>query len=76
MNYRFIGIYFLMLSSCATDPWTEDEKAEFILGCENEGAERKYCECFMKNVMEKFPRYEDSYDISFEEAVELSKDCK
>ncbi|MCB9223932.1 MAG: hypothetical protein R2780_07020 [Crocinitomicaceae bacterium] len=77
MNSKLFYISFLvLLSSCGGDPWSNNEKSEFINGCIDEGGKRRYCDCFMKNTMEKYPRYEDSHDISFEEAVELSKDCK
>lgn len=78
MIYR-PAIYILtsvFMLSCSEESWTDDQKAEFILGCNDEGGKTKYCECFMNNTMEKYPRYEESLEMSFEEAVELSKDCK
>lgn len=64
------------MSSCAEDTWTDDEQKTFSMQCQAEGGAKPYCKCFLENTMEKYPRYQESLDISFEEAVELSKDCE
>ena len=69
-----MGLVFI--SSCRHDSWSDQEKDDFVDTCIDEGGTKKYCKCFLKKNMEKYPRYEDSNEISFEEAVELSKECK
>lgn len=60
---------------CTSDPWSDEEKSIFIHSCNDEGGSEDYCSCFMEKMMKEYPRYEESHNISFEEAVELSKDC-
>lgn len=66
----------VFLYSCQEDSWSDEEKSIFVHHCQDEGGSEDYCECYMKKTMEEYPRYEESHNISFEEAVELSKDCK
>ncbi|MBD3636484.1 MAG: hypothetical protein HUJ25_04010 [Crocinitomicaceae bacterium] len=77
MKYS-LGIVLLVFVafSCSDDPWTSEEKSDFLNSCEEEGGSPGYCDCFMKNTMEVYPRYEDAHGMSFEEAVELSENCQ
>ena len=70
---RILPVIFLV--SCSVETWTKKEQNEFLDGCIKEGGTNFYCRCFMESTMENFPRYKDSKKISFEEAVELSKNC-
>lgn len=67
-------VFFLI--ACSNDPWTRDEKSEFKTACREEGGSKKYCKCLMKNTMSEYPRYEEAKNTSFEEMVELAKECK
>lgn len=76
MKYSMLIFIAVMITSCVEDSWSSDEQKTFSMQCQAEGGSKKYCNCFLENTMEEFPRYEESLDIKFEEAVELSKDCK
>lgn len=76
MKYRLLIISIVFLCSCASDPWSKQEQQEFLQACKDEGAKKKYCKCFMEVMMEKYPRYEESKNISFEESYELSLGCE
>ena len=67
---------FLSAVGCEQSPWSEDEKNSFMKDCMEETQEENYCRCYMNNVMEEYPQAEDSEGMSFEEAVEFSKECK
>ena len=67
---------FIVLVSCSTDSWTDEEQSTFVDECIAEGGEKSYCECYKNNAMTEFKRYEEVADMSFEKAVELSKNCK
>ena len=71
-----IAILCLGALSCSQDPWTKYEKEEFLDGCEAENGGSFYCKCFMEKMMDKYPNYEDSHNISLEEAVELASECQ
>ena len=66
----------LAFMSCAESPWTDDEQNKFKSECMVEGGATSYCKCYMTQVMAKYPVYSDTDYMSFEEAVELSKNCK
>ena len=72
----FIATFGALLFSCSDDPWTKYEKKEFLQGCELENGGSFYCKCLMEKMMEKYPIYEDSHNISLEEAVELASKCQ
>ncbi|UKN02549.1 hypothetical protein K6119_03340 [Paracrocinitomix mangrovi] len=76
MRYSIGLLLILFLFSCNNDPWSSNEKDKFMTECKNEGAKGSYCACLLEKTMAKYPRYEESLDISFEEAVELSKECE
>jgi hypothetical protein len=75
MKYILLSFVFLLVA-CSNDPWTKQEKSNFKSSCREEGGSKKYCNCLLENTMSKYPRYEESKNCSFEEMVELSKDCK
>ncbi len=64
-----------IVSSCSSEAWNKEEQGTFIDECIEEGGSKSYCTCFMNKTMEEYPIYEDSKEIKFEEAVELSKNC-
>ena len=66
----------LLIMSCSSKNWTDDEQNMFIDACEEEGGESSYCECYMENVIQEFPIATDANEIDFEIKIELSKDCK
>lgn len=68
--------FVFMFTGCAEENWSEQDQNEFVEACEEEGGKKSYCKCFMKNAMDRFPISDDADNMSFEEAVELSKDCK
>ncbi|MCH2235983.1 MAG: hypothetical protein MK078_17215 [Crocinitomicaceae bacterium] len=75
---KFLIISFIILgvTACSQDPWTKYEKDAFLDGCEEEKGGSYYCKCFMAKMMDKYPNYEDSHNISLEEAVELASECQ
>ena len=75
---KFILIMSILLLAvgCSEDSWSKNEKNEFLEGCETEGGGNFYCKCFMKEMMAAYPNYEDSHNISLEEAVELASKCE
>ena len=72
---QLLIISVFIVSSCATDNWSKDDQDKFVDSCRLEEGAKSYCTCFMKATMEKYPIYEESLNIEFEEAVELSKKC-
>lgn len=65
-----------LLSSCNSDSWSKKEKKKFLSECQEEGGSKIYCDCFMQRTMEQYPIYEETENMSFEEAIELSQGCK
>lgn len=76
MRFSLGLLMILFLCACNDDPWTSHEKDLFMNECKDEGGSGKYCACFLEKTMTKYPRYEESLNMSFEEAVELSNQCK
>ena len=66
----------LILTSCANSEWSSDDQNKLLDRCQNEGGNRSYCKCYLKNAMEEYPNAEDIDEIDFESAVELSIDCE
>jgi hypothetical protein len=66
----------VLLVGCAKNPWSRQEQKQFLTGCLNEGGSKSYCNCYLQNVMDKYPIKEDADHIDFETKIELSKDCK
>ncbi|MFT4600672.1 MAG: hypothetical protein ACI857_000848 [Arenicella sp.] len=74
---KFICIIAVLLFvSCSADPWSREEKTEFKNECLDSGADNSYCNCYQEKAMKEYPNYEAMDAISFEEAVELSINCK
>ena len=75
---KVIAIVFLAggFVACEQSPWSEEEKDAFMDECREQVDDKSYCNCYMEQVMAKYPQAEDSEEMSFEEAVELSKDCQ
>ena len=69
-------ILFFLLSSCSSDPWTEKEQKNFVNECMGEGGGKAYCKCYMETTMKEYPHFQDTKRMTFEEAVELSENCK
>ena len=69
-------LFSVVMLSCSNDAWTSYEKKEFIKGCKDEGGGTYYCDCFMKEMMSAYPDYDESHNISLEEAVELAAKCE
>jgi hypothetical protein len=67
---------FTFLVSCSSDNWTNDEQKKFVYSCREEGGSKNYCECYMNNVMLENPIAEDAETMSFENKIELSKNCQ
>ncbi len=65
-----------MSMACEQDPWSEKEQNAFMKECRAETNKEDYCRCYMANVMDEYPQAEDSKKMSFEEAVEFSKECE
>lgn len=72
---QLLIISVFIISSCSSDNWSKVDQNKFIDSCRLEEGAKSYCICFMKATMEEYPIYEESLDIEFEEAVELSKNC-
>lgn len=71
-----ISIFLLSLLSCSTESWTEKEQKDFVNECMGEGGGKVYCKCYMEITMKDYPHFQDTKRITFEEAVELSANCK
>jgi hypothetical protein len=76
MNKCFIIIPLFALISCGSEPWSKEERTEFKNNCLDSGADNNYCICYQEKAMAAHPNYDEMKDISFEEAVELSIDCR
>lgn len=63
------------LISCQSGVWSDVDQDKFIEGCLAEGGEKRYCECYLKKVMEYTSIAEEAERIPFEERVKLAKDC-
>ncbi len=75
-NILFLVLILLFSFSCSNQSWTKDEKNENIFKCREEGGSKKYCECFIEVLMEKYPIAADVEKLDFETKVELSKGCE
>ncbi len=75
MKYLFIILSFGFFA-CSEESWTENQQKEFVDECMGEGGGKVYCKCYMETTMKEYPHYQDTKRITFEEAVELSQNCK
>lgn len=64
------------VTSCTTGDWSKEEKDKLVDRCRNEGGSRSYCNCYLNAAIKAYPNPEDMEELSFEEAVELSIQCK
>jgi len=69
-------ILTVLLLSCSSSNWTNEEQTQFVQACREEGGSKDYCECFMENVMDKYHIAEDANNMDFEIKIELSKNCE
>ena len=76
MKLVLILLISLLVWSCSSKNWTDDEQSDFVEACEAEGGSGSYCNCYMENVMGEFPIRTDAIEIDFEIKIELSKDCE
>ena len=76
VNARIATIAALTVAALIALEDYRGEQSEFLNACKEEGGSSKYCDCYRDNTMEKFPRYEEASNISFEEAVEIAKECE
>ena len=81
------GIIFI--ASCKTVGraaaryWTNKQIREFISGCEDkstfllgEANAKKYCDCAVDVVSDKYRNYEDLKKTSLTDVLKIAKDCK
>lgn len=84
-----IAAILIALGSCkmilkgAAKYWTKKQIKEFVANCEEHsskllGAERakKYCDCAVETVAEKYHNYEDVKKAGIIEVLKIAKDCK
>lgn len=77
MKFNLIGITVALISfSCGSSNWTKADRDQLKERCLSEGGSRSYCNCYLENAMKAYPNAEDMENISFEQAVELSLNCK
>lgn len=77
MNYRKVAAALLILLNwrCSDQPWSKEERVEFMRLCRDEGGTKDYCQCYLEVCMEHYPVHQDIQDVTFEEAVELAENC-
>jgi hypothetical protein len=79
----------LVFSSCkmfgraAAKYWTKKQIKEFVANCESNAGKligeekaKKYCDCAVDVVAEKYQNYEDVKKASIREVLKIAKDCK
>jgi hypothetical protein len=62
--------------ACSDSNWSKQDKDTVYERCRQEGGSRSYCNCYLKNAMEKFENPAAMEDIDFETAFELSLNCE
>ena len=76
---KYFGTFYVMLlmtcSACNSENWSKEDRNEFLSTCFDEGGSKEYCNCFLKTMMDYSPIAEEATQISFEQKVELAKDC-
>lgn len=76
---KYFAILFVMmigaLSACNNKRWSKTERDQFLGVCFEEGGSKDYCHCYLEKLMNHSPIAEEVEQISFEERVEIAKDC-
>ena len=78
---KISSVYIIVLLSvvsfsCGESKWKKKDRDDLKKRCLVEGGSRSYCNCYLENAMAAYPNAQDVYDLSFEEAVELSLNCE
>lgn len=74
---KFFPLLFILIGvSCTEKSWSDEEQDKFVNECMGEGGGKVYCKCYMETTMKAYPHFQDTKRITFEEAVELSENCK
>jgi hypothetical protein len=84
-----VSAFFITIPSCksigraAAKYWTNRQIREFVGKCEDKSAfilgnenAKKYCDCAVDVVAEKYRNYEDIKKISLAEVLKIANNCK
>ena len=66
----------VFLHGCSTGEWSHDQKSTILGDCRAEGGTKKYCNCFLENIISQFPDPNEFEKIDFESAVKIAEECK
>lgn len=85
----FIVFFSIAFGACASlaktaaKYWTKKQIKEFVYNCEEKSAKligeekaKKYCDCAVDVVAEKYNNYKDVKTASIIEVLKIAKDCK
>lgn len=71
------------IAKAAAKYWTKKQVKEFVENCEEKSSRllgedraKKYCDCAVDVVAEKYQKYEDVKKMGILEALKIAKDCK
>lgn len=71
------------IAKAAAKYWTKKQVKEFVENCEQKSSRllgedraKKYCDCAVDVVAEKYQKYEDVKKMGILEALKIAKDCK
>ncbi len=79
MKKAIVVLMTLVFTACGGDDgWAEQDRIDFVAGCENGGAPTGVCECVQEKLEEAFPdisEFEDDPDLLASEAAKFQTEC-
>ncbi|MBC8048024.1 MAG: hypothetical protein H7Y00_14600 [Fimbriimonadaceae bacterium] len=80
--FAIIGIFTSCSSGGKKSSWKESDKNDFSVECVSgatasmgEEDAKKYCDCMLTKIMDKYPKAEEVGSINMDEMTKMAEDC-